>query len=69
MKDEMRLDNQNSEGKIIGLLVAVFYGLLTLFPDSNTQFVTWPWVFLWQAGLMFPCLWLLWQLWQQKTIQ
>ena len=38
-------------------------------PDSNTQFVTWPWVFLWQAGLMFPCLWLLWQLWQQKTIQ
>jgi uncharacterized protein involved in response to NO len=69
MKDEMRLDSQNSEGKIIGLLVAVFYGLLTLLPDSNTQFVTWPWVFLWQAGLMSPYLWLLWQLWQQKTIQ
>ncbi|PSB35119.1 O-antigen ligase family protein [Chlorogloea sp. CCALA 695] len=68
MKNEMRLDSQ-TEGKIIGLLVAIFYGLLTLLPDSNTQFVTWPWVFLWQAGLMFPCLWLLWQLWQQKTIQ
>ncbi|WP_009633340.1 O-antigen ligase family protein [Synechocystis sp. PCC 7509] len=69
MKDEMRLDSQNSEGKIIGLLVAVFYGILTLLPDSNTQFVTWSWVFLWQAGLMIPCFWLLWQLWQQKTIQ
>ena len=55
MKDEMRLDSQ-AEGKIIGLLVSVFYGLLTLLPDSNTQFVTWPWVFLWQAGLMSPCL-------------
>ncbi len=69
MKDEIRLNSQNSEGKIIGLLVAGFYGLLTLLPDSNTQFVTWPWVFLWQAALMSPCLWLLWQLWQQKKIQ
>ncbi|MBW4664747.1 MAG: O-antigen ligase family protein [Chroococcus sp. CMT-3BRIN-NPC107] len=72
MKDETRLDSQtqeNSESKIIGLLVAVFYGLLTILPDSNTQFVTWPWVFLWQAGLMFPCFWLLWQLWQQKKLQ
>ncbi len=70
--NKLRLKSQtieNSEGKIIGLLVAVFYGLLTLLPDSNTQFVTWPWVFLWQAGLMFPVLWLLWQLWQQQTIQ
>jgi uncharacterized protein involved in response to NO len=69
MKDETRLENQNTDGKIIGLLVAIFYGLLTLLPDSNTQFVTWPWVFLWQAGLIFPILWLLWQLWQQKTLQ
>ncbi len=69
MKDQMRLNSQNNDGKIIGLLVAVFYSILTLLPDSNTQFVTWSWVFLWQAGLMIPCFWLLWQLWQQKTIQ
>ncbi len=68
MKDETRL-KQHSQGKIIGLLVAFFYGLFTLLPDSNTQVVTCPWVFLWQASLIFPVLWLLWQLGQQKTIQ
>lgn len=72
MEDKMRLDNRskdNSEGKIIGLLVAAFYGLFTLLPDSNTQVVTWPWVFLWQVGLLCPVIWLLCQLWQQQKIQ
>ncbi len=72
MEDKTRLDTrskENSEGKIIGLLVAAFYVLFTLLPDSNTQVVTWSWVFLWQVGLICPVIWLLWQLWQQQGIQ
>lgn len=48
-----------ANGRILGLLVAAFYVLLTLLPDSNTQVVSWPWVFIWQVGLLCPILWLL----------
>jgi len=48
-----------ANGRILGLLVAAFYALLTLLPDSNTQVVSWPWVFVWQVGLVCPVLWLL----------
>lgn len=58
-----------TEGRLLGLLVAGFYGLFTLLLDSNTQMVTWPWVFLWQITLILPVVWLLWQLGQQRSIQ
>ncbi|MEO0456652.1 MAG: O-antigen ligase family protein [Cyanobacteria bacterium P01_A01_bin.114] len=29
--------------------------------------VSWPWVFLWQVGLLCPLLWLISQIWQQRS--
>ncbi len=57
------------EGRLLGLLVAFFYGLFTLIPDSNSLMVSWPWVFLWQIGLACPVLWWIWQLWYQRHWQ
>ncbi|MBW4552011.1 MAG: O-antigen ligase family protein [Aphanocapsa sp. GSE-SYN-MK-11-07L] len=57
------------EGRLLGLLVAFFYGLFTLMPDSNSLMVSWPWVFLWQIGLTCPVLWWIWQLWYQRHWQ
>ncbi len=48
-----------NRGRLIALLAAVFYGLFTLLPDSSSLVLSWPWVFLWQAGLLCPVLWLL----------
>jgi len=45
------------------LLVALFYAVFTLLPDSSTLVLAWPWVFLWQVALLSPVLWLLWLLW------
>jgi uncharacterized protein involved in response to NO len=56
----------NSKGSLLGLLVACFYVLFTLLPDSNTLVVSWPWVFLWQVGLACLPLWLLWMVWCQR---
>src|SRR6476469_2575056 len=56
----------NSKGSLLGLLVACFYVLFTLLPDSNTLVVSWPWVFLWQVGLACLPLWLLWMVWHRQ---
>lgn len=43
-----------------------FYSLFTLLPNSNSLMVKWPWVFIWQFGLMLGPLALLFQLWQKS---
>ncbi|PSB25042.1 O-antigen ligase family protein [Stenomitos frigidus] len=57
-----------AQGNLIGLLTAVFYGLFTLLPNSNSLMVAWPWVFVWQIGLFCPVLWLLGLLWQRRLL-
>ncbi|MDB9525414.1 O-antigen ligase family protein [Oscillatoria sp. CS-180] len=47
------------------ILAALLYALFTLLPNSTTQMVTWPWVALWQAMLLLPIAWLLWQAWHK----
>ena len=56
----------SSQGNLLGLLTAAFYVLFTLLPDSNSLMVQWPWVFLWQVGLICPVLWLLGLVWQGR---
>jgi len=53
----------NADGHLLALILGLLYGLFTLIPDSSTRMVTWPWVALWQATLLLPILWLLWQIW------
>ncbi|HEY9858208.1 MAG TPA: hypothetical protein V6D16_01795, partial [Candidatus Obscuribacterales bacterium] len=59
-------ETPNPKGSLLGLLVACFYVLFTLLPDSNTLVVSWPWVFLWQVGLACLPLWLLWMVWHRQ---
>ncbi len=49
--------NSPTRGQPLGWLVAGFYVLFTLMPNSNTMMVTWPWVLFWQVGLVTPILW------------
>ena len=56
------------EGRMLGLLTAVVYCLLTLVPGSDSIVVSWPWVFIWQVGLALPLVWLLWRLWGRQSI-
>ncbi len=50
-------------GRLLGLLVAGFYALFTLLPDSSTLVLQWPWVLLWQVALLCPVLWWLALIW------
>ena len=50
----------------IGLSAVGFYVLFTLLPNSNSLMVKWPWVFIWQFGLMLGPLAILFQLWQRS---
>lgn len=59
---------QSSESNLLGLLVAGFYALFTLLPDSSTQVLSWSWVAVWQIGLLCPVLWLLSLVWQQRRL-
>ncbi|WP_448563530.1 O-antigen ligase family protein [Trichothermofontia sp.] len=59
--------HSTSRGRLLGLLVAGFYALFTLLPDSSTLVLKWPWVFLWQVALLCPVLWWLWLLWPTDT--
>ncbi|MDA0268596.1 MAG: hypothetical protein O3A14_16965, partial [Cyanobacteria bacterium] len=54
-----------SEGSLLAGLVACFYGLWTVLPNSNSWMVGWPWVVLWQGAVLLPVIGLLWQLWHQ----
>ena len=58
--------NKTAQGNLLGLLTAAFYSLFTLLPNSNSLMVAWPWVFIWQVGLLCPVLWLLGLLWQKR---
>lgn len=51
----------NADGNLLVLLTGGFYGLFTFL--STNQTIVWPWVALWQAALLVPLVWLLWQLW------
>jgi O-antigen ligase len=65
----MNPNAQPSEGRLLALLSAGFYALFTLLPDSHSLMVQWPWVLVWQLGLLCPVLWLLGSLWHQQRIQ
>lgn len=54
-------------GRLFALLTGAFFVLFTLLPNSNSLMVAWPWVFLWQVGLLCPILWLIAQVWQTRT--
>jgi len=51
--------------RAIGLGIVGFYILFTLLPNSNSLMVKWPWVFIWQFGLMLGPVMLISQLWRQ----
>ena len=53
----------DQDGRLLGLLCAIFFVLFTLLPDSHSLMVAWPWVLVWQLALTCPILWLCWQLW------
>ena len=50
----------------IALATLTFYILFTLLPNSNSLMVKWPWVFIWQFGLVLGPLAVLFQLWQRS---
>ncbi|MGC1307623.1 MAG: O-antigen ligase family protein [Phormidesmis sp.] len=50
----------------IALSTLSFYTLFTLLPNSNSLMVKWPWVFIWQFGLMLGPVALSFQLWQRS---
>jgi uncharacterized protein involved in response to NO len=58
----------SADSQLLGLLVAAFYALFTLLPDSSSLVVSWVWVAVWQIGLLCPVLWLLGMIWQQRRI-
>ncbi len=62
-------DSSETGGRLFALLIACFYALFTLLPNSSSLVVSWPWVFIWQMALLTPMLWLLWQVWQQERLQ
>ena len=57
---------QSSSSQLLALLTAIFYALFTLIPDSHSLMVVWPWVFIWQVGLLCPVLWGLSLMFQEK---
>ncbi|MGB3298981.1 MAG: O-antigen ligase domain-containing protein, partial [Phormidesmis sp.] len=50
----------------VGLGSVGFYILFTLLPNSNSLMVKWPWVFIWQFGLMLGPLAVAFQLWRRS---
>lgn len=53
-------------GRLLGLLGILIYVIFTLLPDSSTQMVLWPWVLIWQAGLLCFVLVAVLNLWQTR---
>ena len=66
MKSQFAAQSSFSSEKILGLLTACFYVFFTLVPDSHSVMVMYPFVSLWQMGLLFPVIWLLLLLWSGK---
>lgn len=57
----------NADGNLLVLLTAGFYCLFTFISANLT--VVWPWAALWQAALILPLVWLLWQVWYKPLSQ
>lgn len=53
---------------LLPILVAAFYALLTLVPNSHSLIVSWPWVAVWQLAFLAPVLWLAMQLLSGKRL-
>ncbi len=53
--------------KILALVTTCLYLFFTLIPDSHSLMVLFPFVSLWQVGILLPIFWLLILLWQKKT--
>jgi tetratricopeptide (TPR) repeat protein len=53
-------------GKLLGLLGALIYVVFALLPDSSTQMLSWPWVLIWQAGLVSIASISILNLWQRE---
>jgi tetratricopeptide (TPR) repeat protein len=53
-------------GKLLGLLGALIYVVFALLPDSSTQMLSWPWVLIWQAGLVSITSISILNLWQRE---
>ena len=66
MKSKSAEQSSFSSEKILGLLTACFYIFFTLVPDSHSLMVMYPFVSLWQIGLLLPVVWLLLLLWSGK---
>lgn len=62
-------ETSRNGGRVLMWFSFIFYALFTLVSDSHSIMVQWPWVVFWQIGLLFPVLWLLWKLWEQRQIQ
>lgn len=69
MTENSKEKQTQSSGKLFAFVSAFFYALFTLLPDSHSLIVSWPWVFIWQVGLIFPVLWLLAQVWQTQYLK
>ncbi len=67
MKSKSAEQSSFSSEKILGLLTACFYVFFTLVPDSHSLMVKYPFVSLWQIGLLLPVIWLLLLLWSGKV--
>ena len=52
--------------KILALITGCLYIFFSLIPDSHSLMVLFPFVSLWQIGLLLPIFWLLILLWQRK---
>ncbi|AFZ43517.1 O-antigen polymerase [Halothece sp. PCC 7418] len=55
----LQSQSKRSSGQLFALLTGFFYILLTLIPDSHSLMVAWPWVLIWQVGIICPVLWFL----------
>ncbi|HAC66109.1 MAG TPA: polymerase [Cyanothece sp. UBA12306] len=67
----MKTNNNSSPstGRLFIILIACFYILFTLLPDSHSLMVKWSWVFVWQVGLLCPIFCFLATIIQTKQIK
>ncbi len=59
----------DTDGNLLFFLIALLYGGFSFLLNSSTAMITWPWVALWQALMILPMVWLLWQLWAKPWSQ
>ncbi len=59
---------ETSNTRLWILLTGFLYALFTLIPDSHSLMVSWPWVAIWQIGLLCPLFWLMSQIWHKNKL-